>query len=152
MKRPPVTAMSTQAVVFIRSYEEKELVGNAFSEYYQRGFSFENTVGLLEGLESLCDTLSFPQSSVRYRSFAGGQPGVKSGKKVSLVGVSENGNAKASFMVHVQFRQNATWQGSLQWLEEGKQMNFRSVLEMLKLMDEALEEADQKLEQQADKE
>lgn len=45
---------------------------------------------------------------------------------------------QATFVVHVQFRQNATWQGTIQWLEEEKSRRFRSMLEMLKLMDEAL--------------
>jgi len=34
--------------------------------------------------------------------------------------------------------QNATWQGRIHWLEKNQDQNFRSVLEMLKLMDEAL--------------
>lgn len=46
---------------------------------------------------------------------------------------------QATFVVHVQLRQNATWQGTIQWLEEEKTQKFRSVLEMLKLMDQALQ-------------
>ena len=46
---------------------------------------------------------------------------------------------QATFVVHVQFRQNATWQGTIQWLEEKKTQKFRSMLEMLKLMDQALQ-------------
>lgn len=45
---------------------------------------------------------------------------------------------QATFVVQVQFRQNATWQGTIQWLEEKKSRKFRSMLEMIKLMDEAL--------------
>ena len=47
---------------------------------------------------------------------------------------------KATFVVQVQYRQNATWQGTVTWLEEGKQSHFRSALELIKLMDSALEE------------
>jgi hypothetical protein len=39
--------------------------------------------------------------------------------------------------VHIKFRQNASWQGSITWVEKEKTQNFRSALEMLKLMDEA---------------
>ncbi len=45
---------------------------------------------------------------------------------------------QATFVVQVQFRQNATWQGTIQWLEEKESRKFRSLLEMIKLMDEAL--------------
>jgi len=36
--------------------------------------------------------------------------------------------------------QNSTWQGQILWIEKGRKHNFRSALEMLKLMDEALNE------------
>jgi hypothetical protein len=44
-----------------------------------------------------------------------------------------------SFLVQIKFRQNNCWQGTIQWLEGQKTCSFRSVLEMLRLMDEALE-------------
>ena len=36
------------------------------------------------------------------------------------------------------FRQNATWQGSLLWADEGMEAHFRSVLEVINLMNSAL--------------
>ncbi len=45
-----------------------------------------------------------------------------------------------NFLVKVQHRQNGTWQGKLTWLEEGKTVSFRSVWEMIKLMENALGE------------
>lgn len=48
---------------------------------------------------------------------------------------------KATFTIQVQFRQNATWQGTLAWMENKKVQQFRSVLEMVKLMDKALVES-----------
>ncbi|MBQ2911201.1 MAG: hypothetical protein IJE55_02820 [Clostridia bacterium] len=44
---------------------------------------------------------------------------------------------KATFIVQVQFRQNATWQGTVQWVEKGVTQRFRSELELMKLMNEA---------------
>lgn len=51
---------------------------------------------------------------------------------------AENGK-KATFIVNVQFRQNATWQGTIRWVEKQKTQRFRSELEMIKLMDEAID-------------
>ncbi len=45
------------------------------------------------------------------------------------------------FILRVQFRQNATWQGNIEWLEGKKSRPFRSILEMSKLMQEAWEES-----------
>lgn len=47
-------------------------------------------------------------------------------------------SGKATFIVQVQFQQNATWQGSIHWSEENKTQHFRSTLELIKLMDEAI--------------
>lgn len=64
-------------------------------------------------------------------------------------GVRENssvmGNAGklATFIVHVQYCQNATWQGTIVWADEKQTSNFRSALEMLKLMDSAVEQSNE---------
>jgi len=51
--------------------------------------------------------------------------------------------SKGTFAITVKFMQNSTWQGHIHWMEEDKKQHFRSVLEMLKLMDEALAETAQ---------
>jgi len=51
------------------------------------------------------------------------------------------GSTKGTFMVSVKFTQNSTWQGELHWVEKNQKQNFRSALEMIKLIDEALEES-----------
>lgn len=50
---------------------------------------------------------------------------------------NENGR-QATFVINIRYRQNSTWQGKIQWIEEKKEQAFRSTLEMIKLMDEAL--------------
>jgi len=50
------------------------------------------------------------------------------------------GSTKGTFEISVKFMQNSTWQGQIHWVEKDQRQNFRSALEMLKLMDEALAE------------
>ena len=45
-----------------------------------------------------------------------------------------------AFLVRVEYQEHATWQGTVTWTNRGKTMHFRSVLEMIKLIDSALEE------------
>ena len=52
----------------------------------------------------------------------------------------ESGASACTFEVTVKFQQNSTWQGQIFWAEKNIKQNFRSVLEMLRLMDEALGE------------
>ncbi len=48
-------------------------------------------------------------------------------------------DGNATFLVHVVDCQNATWQGIITWLEEKEKQRFRSALEMIKLMDMAID-------------
>ncbi|MCI6227484.1 MAG: hypothetical protein SPC78_06755 [Candidatus Faecousia sp.] len=44
----------------------------------------------------------------------------------------------ATFEMRVLFRQHASWQGELLWLEKDARQSFRSALELITLMDSAL--------------
>lgn len=49
-------------------------------------------------------------------------------------------DSKRTFLIHIVESQNATWQGSITWLEEKETKHFRSLLEMIKLIDTAIDE------------
>jgi hypothetical protein len=46
---------------------------------------------------------------------------------------------KGTFVVQILNQQNATWQGTVNWMEEKETQPFRSLLELIRLMDSALE-------------
>ena len=52
------------------------------------------------------------------------------------------GSTRGTFEISVKFMQNSTWQGQIHWVDKNLKQNFRSALEMLKLMDEALAETE----------
>ena len=45
---------------------------------------------------------------------------------------------KETFILKVEYFQNETWQGQMIWAEENRSIRFRSALELMRLMDEAL--------------
>ena len=45
------------------------------------------------------------------------------------------GNQAGTFLVKILKNDNATWQGSITWVETQKTRQFRSALELLKLID-----------------
>lgn len=53
--------------------------------------------------------------------------------------MKKQGTGSQSFVVTVRSQENHTWQGTVSWVEGKKQENFRSVLELLKLIDSAVE-------------
>ena len=46
------------------------------------------------------------------------------------------------FLVRVMFRKNTTWQGEIHWLGSDKKRSFRSSLELMLLMQEAMDQKD----------
>ncbi len=51
---------------------------------------------------------------------------------------NEMNSPKTTFIVKVEYLQHGTWQGQVIWAEENRHMRFRSALELIKLMDEAM--------------
>lgn len=46
--------------------------------------------------------------------------------------------SRATFALQIFYRRNASWQGVLLWKEQQRRQNFRSVLELISLLDSAL--------------
>lgn len=47
---------------------------------------------------------------------------------------------KKTFIVDIYDTNNQTWQGTVEWIQEQKKQSFRSVLELLQLMETAVNE------------
>ena len=45
---------------------------------------------------------------------------------------------KETFIIHIVSQENSTWQGQVTWLNDNRTSSFRSLLELIKLMDEAV--------------
>lgn len=146
MKTAIVTAMSTVVTVAVASYEHQVPVGRLFSPFFRRSMPFCDFSDLFAKMESIFDTLSFPQKYFEWRSFGIKAKRLRTGAIAESREDDEMGEigeqAKATFIIHVQFRRNATWQGTIQWVEQNRTQVFRSTLEMIKLIDEAMEGRD----------
>ena len=64
----------------------------------------------------------------------------------TIIGKKRNQDSQCTFEINVKFKQNASWQGQIFWTDKNMKQHFRSVLEMLKLMDEALTAGEEKKE------
>lgn len=58
----------------------------------------------------------------------------------------EKRKIKGTFIVNVMFRENATWQGEVVWADEKKKQYFRSALELIKMIDGALNSEEEKMQ------
>ena len=53
--------------------------------------------------------------------------------------VMSKSNSESTFVVKIKYQENATWQGSVHWVNQNVELPFRSALELIKLMDSAME-------------
>ena len=120
-------------VVCIHSYENKNPCGYFHNPYLSEGRSFNSMTQFLTEMEQALNSMEFPQSFAATRTFAA-PPEHGTGPP----GTEETAGALATFALRILFRQNASWQGSVTWLEGRKEQSFRSVLELILLMDSAL--------------
>ena len=131
------------------------LQGVLHSRYLETPYEFSDFMQLIEKMEEIFDTKGFPEVFLTPRTF---DPSKLQEKKqeedraetmkngMTSIIKPELNSSKCTFEITVKFRQNATWQGQILWAEKNLKQNFRSVLEMLKLMDGALSDAEESRE------
>lgn len=119
-------------VICVNSYTDGVPAGH-YSNPFCGARSFYGLTQLLVGMEDMLNQMKFPQSFTTARKFCD----VELPAAETLEEQGQSG-AMATFAVRVLFRQNASWQGSVKWLEGDKEEQFRSVLELILLMDSAL--------------
>jgi len=119
------------------------IAGRLWHSYRTDAQSFEDVDHMVSLMEELFDALNFPHPGTNERSFT---PLHKTGehyterqkvmKDESLL--NKHGDL-GTFIVRVQHRQNSSWQGRITWMEQDKTINFRSVWEMVKLIENAVD-------------
>lgn len=122
-----------KTLVCVDSYDSGVLKGR-FYNGWQEADSFESLSQFLSKMESLLDELQMPQAYTEKRTFTYLESPLESRAPPSRI----TRGAKATFELQVIFRQHTSWQGVVVWLEEKWEQSFRSVLELVLLMDSAL--------------
>ncbi len=122
------------SIIQITGYQDKNLIGTLQNPYYKEKKAFANLTQLLFLIENLQDDLHYPQKGMETRSFKEDTPPPQPIPQTEV----PPGEPMATFKLHLLFRQNASWQGSVTWVEEGVEAQFRSALELVFLIDSVL--------------
>lgn len=133
MVHPNWTGENRRIIVCVDSYAAGILKGR-FCSPRQETEEFCGLSQFLLRVDDLLDEQRHPQAYTEQRSFS------------SLLHSSPRGDssggfrkgAAATFDLQILFRQHSSWQGILRWREKGAEQSFRSVLELIGLMDSAL--------------
>lgn len=120
-------------LICVDSYESGVLKGRFFNAYRDVE-SFESLSQFLIKMEQLLDEMQLPQSYTETRTFSSILQPENPESESSWV----RRGRKATFELQVLFRQHTSWQGVIHWRERNMEHSFRSVLELVILMDSAL--------------
>lgn len=132
--------------ICIDNREDGECSGRIWYLYGGQPVLFFNTVDLLKKMDGFFDSLNYPQASTTSRTFYMEDKIRKPEEKKEAVAqmavqeLLEKKGDEATFIIHVKYRQNATWQGEVIWADKKKKKCFRSALELLKMIDSAMEQ------------
>ena len=143
-------------VLCINDVRDGEPWGELYHSYSLEPTPFENFEQMTLLMERLYDKLHFPYPATNERSFIDEnkpQPRHTQIEERNRIMSDENLLSKhgdiGTFIVRVQHRQNSSWQGRLTWMEQDKTISFRSVWEMIKLIESAVDTVSQ--QEEADK-
>ena len=135
--------------VCVNEASERDINGVLWTPYEEEPLPFNSGYEMIMLMDRLYDNWDFPQRTTSYRTF-GKKDKTKDyhnpnsiRKREPIRTLKSFRGEKATFLIHVKFRQNTSWQGQVLWAERKKKVYFRSVLELLKLVGTALKQGDQ---------
>ena len=126
-------------LIKVFSYDNKSIQGTIFNPFFEKEMVFENMMQMITMIERISDSLFFPQKTMQLRQFAdSGLPEDKASFDFVTTSDFSEKSPLATFELEIIFRQNASWQGNIVYAEKGLSSSFRSLLELLSLIDSVL--------------
>ena len=123
--------------------EGRRAAGRLYHAYSKEAMPFSSMEEAVFRMEQFFDELNFPHPTTNGRTFQKEkkQQSMRQERAIIMKDeelLSQHGDL-GTFLVHVQHRQNSSWQGRITWMDQKKTVYFRSALEMMKLVADALD-------------
>lgn len=149
-----VPSTVTKTLVCIDEIENMEFSGSLSNPYMPDTLEFRGIIDFMNKMELFFDDIAFPQAYYSVRAFDKKTASQQNPPKAHRPGEDETVIVRyhddsilqsrqgrlATFIVQVQFRRNASWQGAVTWNERQMNHGFKSTLELLRLMEDAVEQ------------
>ncbi|WP_246019601.1 hypothetical protein [Bacilliculturomica massiliensis] len=131
-------------ISLFRMYAEKkdhDLAGVLVNDYYGFRIDYSSVGQLFSYLDEFLDYVNFPMAATRRRTFGESAPEKREAMPEHVKDVEDGAipDRQPDFILHVQFRQGATWQGTLRRADRQTTRRFRSELELITLIMNALD-------------
>ena len=143
-------------VLCVDGHDENSLKAKFYTSYTTEPVHVISWDQLIFEMERFYDDIRFPYPTTKSRSFTETAPKPYTNARKAKVMKDEELLSKhgdlGSFIIRVQHRQNSSWQGRVTWMEKNQTMNFRSVLELIKLIESAIDTVNDTEEEAAEPE
>jgi len=120
-------------LVCVDAYEKGIPRGRFYNPCMTSAKEFYGVTHFLQEMETVLEQTDLPKAFTARRSFSPKRKPSETENELPKL----TGN-QATFALRILFRQNASWQGSVTWLEGRQEQSFRSVLELIMLLDSAM--------------
>ena len=126
--------------VCIDNQEHHDNSGRMYCSYCKSALKFHNELELLLMMDGLMNHIDYPQNAVGVRSYrnTGPKTAVRPDAVLEKSELLHQRGSLATFLIHVQYRQYASWQGTVVWAERNIARTFRSELELMKIIESVL--------------
>lgn len=135
--------------ICIDDFVNDEICGRIYNAYYSDAVFFSSSMEMFKTMNDIFDIFGYPHSTVDLRSFYDEESAaavnkaraarMKSAPRTNLVRHEDVRGKLVTLRTRIMFRQNATWQGRVRWIEEDLSENFSSVLELIMLISSIFE-------------
>lgn len=123
---------------------EQGIEGRLYHGYSEEQISFSGYEEFLKKTESFFDELGFPSRGTGDRNIEGHTHHFRKKEGMTKIMKDEEllrrHGEMGTFVIRVQQRQHSSWQGRVTWLDKDQTVMFRSALELMKIIDGALDQ------------
>lgn len=131
-------------VLCVDSRGGENIKGKLYHGYSKEGIPFIGYEEIVRIAEKFFNALGFPYMGTSDRDINGHIHSYTKKEGMARVlkdeEMLERHGDMGTFVIRVQHRQHSSWQGRVTWLEEDKSVYFRSALELIKIIDGALDQ------------
>ena len=137
MKKINISEMYRTSIIAVDNYSNADFSGKLHNPFYAQCIQIKSFQQLIKELDSLMDEIGCPMSGMEKRTFTKNSTAEERTLFIADKTQAQRGEV-ATFAIRIQYRNNASWQGTVKWLEGEAEEYFRSVLELLWLLDSAM--------------
>ena len=131
-------------ILCVDYYRDEKINGRIYHRYQTEPIRIRGMLEAVFEIDAFFDRLGYPFPGTESHYFIKHEKTqrIKMTRKLSDEEMLKNNGEQGTFIIRVEQRQHSSWQGRVTWVEEGKTENFRSALELLKMIDGALDGMD----------